>query len=64
MGSSQWIHIRTHRVLLNSPQDSGSGLQWIHIWADPYPFGGTMLMLVLDAFIYLALAWYLDKVRS
>ncbi|MEW5297039.1 MAG: hypothetical protein WDW36_000274 [Sanguina aurantia] len=50
--------------LIAKYEDSGSGLQWIHLWADPYPFGGTMLMLVLDAFIYLALAWYLDKVVS
>ena len=45
-------------------EGSQLGVTWSNLTDGDFPFGLSLLILLLDIFIYTALAWYLDQVRD
>ena len=48
-------------------EEQGIGLQWSNLYTSPvyddeFNVGGAMMMLIVDAFIYGALTWYIEAV--
>jgi len=41
----------------------GQGVNFDNLWSGPgIPFGGSLIMMTLDIFLYACLAYYLDSV--
>lgn len=41
----------------------GEGVNFDNLWSGPgIPFGGSLIMMTLDIFLYACLAYYLDSV--
>ncbi|XP_061884457.1 phospholipid-transporting ATPase ABCA1-like isoform X2 [Entelurus aequoreus] len=48
-------------------EEQGIGIQWHNLWSSPvegdsYNFSTTIVILYMDAFIYIIAAWYIDAV--
>ena len=48
-------------------EEQGIGLQWSNLYSSPvygdeFSVGGAMYMLILDAFVYGLLTWYIEAV--
>ncbi|KAK9833394.1 hypothetical protein WJX81_001382 [Elliptochloris bilobata] len=48
--------------LIGAAEGAGAGLRWRDLWAGPYPVGAALCMMLGDAVLYSALAWYLERV--